>query len=97
MRLKEIIADIASEHGWEVIEVEVIPDHVDLLIEIAPTLALSMLLGRLKGRSSRLLRQESPRRCRLPSWWTRSWFVSTVGSVPLDVVRQYVENQKTAV
>ena len=72
------------------------PDHVHLLVEIPPTIALSRLVGLVKGRSSRVLRQEFPALRRLPALWTRSWFVSTVGGAPLDVVRRYVENQKTA-
>lgn len=93
-RLKEIIAEVASEYRCTVIEVEVMPDHVHLLIEIPPTALLSRFVGAVKGRSSRVLRQEFPRLRRLPLLWARSWFVSTVGGAPLEVVRQYVENQK---
>lgn len=50
----------------------------------------------MKGRSSRVLRAEFLALRRLPSLWTRSWFVSTVGGAPLEVVRRYVENQKVA-
>ncbi len=95
-RLKEIIDDVCSEFDAEVIEVEVMADHVHLLVEIPPRVALSRFVQILKGRSSRLLRQEFPRLRRLPSLWTPSWFVSTVGGAPLAVVRQYVENQKAA-
>jgi putative transposase len=94
VRLKELIADVAGEHAATVIEVEVMPDHVHVLIEIPPTVPLSMFVGAVKGRSSRVLRAEFPRLRRLPSLWTRSWFVSTVGGAPLEVVRRYVENQK---
>jgi putative transposase len=94
VRLKEIIADVAGGHDATVIEVEVMADHVHLLIEIPPTVPLSRFVGRVKGRSSRVLRIEFPRLRRLPSLWTRSWFVSTVGGAPLEVVRRYVENQK---
>jgi putative transposase len=49
----------------------------------------------LKGRSSRLLRQEFPwLRSRLPTLWTHSYFVSTVGGAPLSIIKQYIENQK---
>jgi putative transposase len=50
----------------------------------------------VKGRSSRLLRMESPRLRRLPVLWRLSWLVSTVGGAPLAVMRRYVENQKAA-
>jgi putative transposase len=79
-----------------VIEVEVMPDHVHLVVEIAPAVALSRFVGMVKGRSSRVLRQEFLVLRRLRSLWTPSWFVSTVGGVPLEVVCQYVDNQKSA-
>ena len=96
-RLKEIIAQVAAEHGAEVIEVEVMADHVHLVVEVPPTVALSVFVKALKGWSSRLLRQEFAHLRRLRSLWTRSWFVSTVGGATLEVVRRYVENQKAAV
>ncbi len=95
-RLNQLIVEVTGEMGATVLELEVMPDHRHLLVEIPPTIALSRLVGLVKGRSSRVLRQEFPALRRLPALWTRSWFVSTVGGAPLDVVRRYVENQKTA-
>ncbi len=96
-RLKEIIGQVVGEAGGTVIEVEVMPDHVHLLAEVPPAVPLSRLMQMLKGRSSRLLRQEFPHlRRRMPVLWSPSWFVSTVGGAPLEVVRRYVENQKRA-
>ncbi|NQU37394.1 MAG: IS200/IS605 family transposase [Actinobacteria bacterium] len=96
IRLKEIINEIVVECGGQVIQLETMPDHVHLLMEIPPTVALSGLIQKLKGRSSRRLRQEFPHLRRLPALWSPSWFVSTVGGAPLEVVRRYVENQKLA-
>ena len=95
-RLKEIIGDVVATVGGTVIGLEVMPDHVHLLVELPPAAHLPAVLQGLKGRSSRLLRQEFPHLRRLPALWSRSWFVSTVGGAPLDVVRRYVENQKQA-
>lgn len=95
-RLKEIIGSVVAECGGEVIEVEVMPDHVHLLVEVPPAIALSGLVQRLKGHSWRLLRQEFPHLRRLGALWSPSWLVSTVGGAPLEVVRRYVENQKRA-
>ena len=89
-----IIGDVAAEVGAEVIEVEVMPDHVQLLAEVPPTVPLSRFVGLAKGRSSRLLGMEFPRLRRLPVLWSLSWVVSTVGGAPLEVVRRYVENHK---
>jgi putative transposase len=95
-RLVEIVHQICVEHGADVIEIEIMPDHVHLLVEVPPVVALSKFIGALKGRSARVLRQEFDHLRRLPSLWTPSWFCSTVGGVPLEVVRRYVEIQKLA-
>jgi putative transposase len=94
-RLKMILRDVAAATRSELIEVEVMPDHVHLLVEVDPQFGVHKFLKRAKGRSSRLLRQEFPKlRSRLPTLWTNSYFVSTVGGSPLSVVKQYIENQK---
>jgi putative transposase len=95
-RLKEIIAEVAGEAGDEVIEVEVMPDHVQLLVEVPPAVALSRFAQLPKGRSSRRLGREFPQLRRLPCLWSPSWLVSTVAGAPLHVVRRYVENHKRA-
>lgn len=94
-RLKEIIHQTAQEFRPTVIELEVMPDHVHLLCEVDPQFGIHRLVRDLKGRSSRLLRQEFPwLRSRLPTLWTHSYFVATVGGAPLVVIKQYIENQK---
>lgn len=87
-RLKAIIAEGVAEVGVEVIEVEVMPDQVQLLAKLPPTVPLSESLRLLKGRSSRLLGMEFPRLQPPP------WVVSTIGGAPLEVVRRYMGNQK---
>ena len=94
-RLKEIIEQTAAEFQATVIELEIMPDHVHLLCEVDPQFGVHRLVRYLKGRSSRLLRQEFPwLRSRLPTLWTHSYFVSTVGGAPLSIIKQYIENQK---
>jgi putative transposase len=88
--LKQIIAGVVA--GGVVIEVEGMPDHVQLLVEVRPAVALS----KLKGVSSRALRAEAPALRRGGAVSSPSWFVSTVGGAPLEVVRRYVENHKAA-
>jgi putative transposase len=93
--LKRVIAEVAAETRSDVMEVEVMPDHVHLLVEIDPQYGVHRFVRLLKGRSSRLLRSQYPwLRRRMPSLWTNSYFVSTVGGAPLSVVKQYIENQK---
>lgn len=96
LRLKQIIDGVVAEFGGMVIEVETMPDHVHLLVELPPQVAVSKLVQTLRGRSSRRLRQEFPYLARMECLWAPSWFVSTVGGASLEVVRRYVENQKLA-
>ena len=95
VRLKEIIQEVCSECGAEVLEMEIMPDHVHLLVEVDPQFGIAKLVKNIKGRSSRILRQEFKWcRTRIPSLWTNSWFVSTIGGAPLEVIKQYIEQQK---
>jgi putative transposase len=73
------------------------PDHVHLLVGIDPQSGIHRLVETIKGRSSRLLRQELPSlRSRLPTLWTNSCLVATVGGAPPEVITQYVANQRNA-
>lgn len=95
-RLTELIREVCAERAATIVEVEVMPDHVYLLIEIDPQYGIHRLVKQVKGRSSRVLRDEFPSlRSRLPTLWTNSYFVATVGGAPLEVVKQYVANQRT--
>ena len=70
------------------------PDHVDLLVTVDPQDGIHRLVKQVKARSSRLLRQEFPHLGRrLPTLWTNSYFVATVGRATPEVVNKYVENQ----
>lgn len=94
-RLKGLLRETCEEFGAELIEVEVMPDHVHLLVDCDPQFGIHRLVKALKGRSSRVLREEYPGlKSRLPCLWTNSYFVSTVGGAPLAVVKRYIEGQK---
>lgn len=94
-RLKELIEEVCCENRIDVIEMEIMPDHVHLLMEVDPQFGLHKAVKLIKGRTSHVLREEYPwLRSRLPSLWTNSYFVSTVGGAPLSVIKQYIENQK---
>jgi putative transposase len=96
VRLKEIIAEVIEEKGAWLIEMETMPDHVQLLVEVDPQFGVHRLVKAIKGRSSRVLREEFPwLRSKLPSLWTNSYFVATVGGgARLSVIKRYVETQK---
>ncbi len=94
-RLKQIVSEVAIDVQAEIIEMETDRDHIHLLISCDPQFGIHKVVKRMKGRSSRLLRSEfAILRSRLPSLWTNSYFVSTVGGVSLEVVKRYIENQQ---
>jgi putative transposase len=95
-RLKEIIQEVATEFRCEILQLEIMPEHVHILCEVDPQFGVHKFVKYVKGRSSRLLRQEFPNlKTRLPTLWTHSYFVSSVGGAPLAIIKQYIENQKT--
>jgi putative transposase len=84
VRLKQIIAEVCVETDTELLKMEIMPDHVHLLLECDPQFGINRLIRSIKGRLSRLLRSEFPHlRSRIPCLWTNSYFVSTVGGAPL--------------
>ena len=94
-RFKEIAAEIANELEFGILEMEVMPDHVHLLIDCDPQFGIHRVVKRIKGRTSKLLRDEFDwLKRRIPTLWTNSYFVSTVGGAPISIVKQYIENQK---
>lgn len=95
IRLKELIKLICVEIQVDVIEMEIMPDHVHLLLEVDPQFGIHKAVKTIKGKTSRILRQEySWLRSRIPTLWTNSYFCSTVGGAPMSIVKQYIENQK---
>ncbi len=94
-RLIWLIHEKAKELGCEVLKLVVNPDYVHLFIRGDPTLPANRIVGEIKGYSSRVLRKEFPElRTRLPTLWTRSYFVSTAGDVSSRVIEQYIEKQR---
>jgi putative transposase len=94
-RLKEIIAEVAAEMPFEIDSLSVMSDHVHLLLTCEPQFSIHQIVKRIKSRSSSYLRQEFPwLKSRLPTLWSNSYFVATVGGAPLDVIKRYIEEQK---
>ena len=94
-RLKELLMEKAKELDIIIESMEVMPDHVHLFIRSKPTYAVHFVVNQLKGYSSVRLREEFPKlRSRLPTLWTRSYFVESVGHISEDTVMKYIENQK---
>ncbi len=94
-RLKALVYEISSELKVDVIELETDKDHIHMLVEVDPQFGVNNFVRRLKGKTSRILRDEFPHlRKRLPTLWTNSYFVSTVGGAPLEIIKQYIQNQQ---
>lgn len=94
-RLKQLIREVCDEKGAWIVALETMPDHVHLLVEVDPQYGVHRLVKAIKGRTSRVLREEFPAlRSKLPTLWTNSYFVATTGGAPLAAVTAYVENQK---
>ena len=92
-RLKEIIGEVSEELGLEILALEIQPDHIHLFVSTYPQLGCHKIIRSIKGRSSRLLRQEFPELLKLPSLWTHSYFVSTAGNVSSETIKRYILEQ----
>jgi len=95
--LLRVLRQLARQRRAEVRELEVLPDHVHLLVGINPQYGIHRLVKHLKGWSSHVLRGKyATLRSRLPTLWTNSYFVATVGGAMLAIVKQYIEQQRHA-
>ena len=92
-RLRQIIGEVVAEHEWEIIQLAIQPDHVHLFIRANPATLPSDIPRLIKGRSSHDLREQFPHLRKLPSLWTRSFFVSTAGNVSQQTIQRYIERQ----
>ena len=94
-RLKVIIQEVILELNAELLEMEIMDDHIHLLVSVDPQFGIHKLVKRIKGVSSRILRDEFPwLKSKIPALWTNSYFVSTVGGATLEIVKKYIEDQK---
>jgi putative transposase len=96
-RMQEIMRDVCADFGAELAEFNGEPEHVHLLVNFPPTMAISRLVNSLKGVSSRRLRQEFPD-LRQHYWqatrlWSGSYFAGSADGTPLSALRQYIEQQ----
>ena len=93
--LKKLILQVAEENNFQILDMEIMPDHVHLIIDCNPRFGICNCVRLIKARTSHVLREKYPAlKSRIPTLWTRSAFVSSVGAVTLDVVKDYIEQQK---
>ena len=94
-RLTELLHQEVKNLDGEILELVVQPDHVHLFATFPPTIAIPQIMFRLKGTSAYQLRKEFPfLKSRLPSLWTRSYYVGTAGHVSAETIKRYIDDQK---
>lgn len=94
-RLQEIIFGLVTEHGWKLIALEIMPDHIHFFINAPANESPAQIAKWIKGRASHYLRKEFPDLKKLPTLWSPSYFVATTGQVSTEVVKNYIENQRS--
>ena len=97
--LRPVLASVCNDFEAELVEFDGEDDHVHLLVNYPPKVAISTLVNSLKGVSSRLIRQKNYPEIRQKLWgghlWSPSYFAGSCGGAPLSIIRQYVESQRT--
>ena len=95
-RARELIRQTCASLEVYIVKGHVAKDHVHLLVSVPPSLAVSELVKRLKGRSSRLMLEEFGE-LRKVYWgrhlWARGYFVASSGNVTDAIIAEYIENQ----
>lgn len=94
-RFKALVQELCNELDIVIIAMECDKDHVHLFLNALPTLSPADIMAKIKGVTSKRLREEFSHLTHLPSLWTRSYFISTAGNVSSETVQHYVESQKT--
>ena len=97
--LRGIFASICSDFESKWVEFDGEDDHVHLLVNYPPKVAVSALVNSLKGVSSRMIRKKNYPSIREKLWggalWSPSYFASSCGGAPIEIIRQYIEQQQT--
>jgi len=93
-RCKQLIEEKAKQMHCKILELRVMPDHVHMFIQANPTLAPNSIIAGIKGYTSHILRTEFAELLKLPTLWTRSYFVSTAGNVSSSIIERYIEQQE---
>ncbi|HGM3506763.1 TPA: IS200/IS605 family transposase [Clostridioides difficile] len=94
-RFKTLVKNKCKEMDIEIIAIECDKDHTYMFLNSLPTLSPSGIMQNVKGYTSKILREEFIELSKMPSLWTRSYFVSTEENVCSETIKKYVENQKT--
>lgn len=94
-RFKELVHEVCEELQIQIVALECDKDHTHMFLNALPSLSPADMMAKIKGVTSKKLREEFSHLRHLPSLWTRSYFVSTAGNVSSETIKRYVEQQKT--
>jgi putative transposase len=94
-RLQALLREKAKELCVEIEHLAIRPDHLHMFVNAPPSLAVSQLVYRFKGHTSRVLRQEFAHLRKMPSMWTTAYFASTAGRVSEATIQKYIQAQST--
>lgn len=94
-RFKQLVQEICEELEIVILALECDKDHTHMFLNALPSLSPADIMAKIKGVTSKKIREEFPHLGHLPSLWTRSYFVSTAGNVSSATIKRYVEQQKT--
>ena len=94
-RFKTLVKEKCEEIEINIIAIECDKDHAHMFLNCLPIQSPSDIMQNIKGYTSKILREEFIQLSKMPSLWTRSYFVSTAGNACSETIKKYVENQKT--
>jgi putative transposase len=97
-RLKELFYEIAEEHGFEILEMELMPDHVHLFVSAAPRWAPGKIVGTFKAITSRIIFEEFPQ-VKKRLWgghlWSAGYYAGSVGDkITAETIKRYIRHQR---
>ncbi|NJO98730.1 MAG: IS200/IS605 family transposase [Pleurocapsa sp. CRU_1_2] len=92
-RVIELICEKANELDCKIISLAIEPEHIHLFLNCSPGIAPKQIIHRIKNYSSYILRKEFPHLKKMPSMWTRSYFVSTASNVSSSTIEKYIAAQ----
>ena len=94
-RFKELVIAECSKQGIEILALKCHIDHVHIFVSVLSIMSIPNIMKQIKGCTSLRLREEFPQLRAMPSLWTRNYFVSTAGNVSSEIIKRYVNTQKT--
>lgn len=94
-RFKELVHEVCEELQIQIVALECDKDHTHMFLNALPSLSPANMMAKIKGVTSKKMREEFPHLQHLASLWTRAYFVSTAGNVSSETIKRYVEQQKT--